>query len=76
MTTGLRRRPSFDKQEEVVQIIGTILPSTNRRPEGLPQVIFPPLKDHPQDVEQIDLSWNDRDKRSRKALLTVRKQRG
>ena len=74
-TTGLRRRPSFDKQREVNEILSKFLPSTNRRLEGLPDMKFPDFTDHPLDVGQYNLSWNERDKRARKTLVMVRKQR-
>jgi hypothetical protein len=74
-TTGLRRRPSFDKQKEVNEILKQFLPTTNRRLEGMPHFSFPPFNEHQVDADQKDVPWKERDKRARKALLMVRKCR-
>ena len=74
-TTGLKRRPSFEKQKEVSSIIGAFLPLTNRRLEGMPSLSFDTFSEHPLDIEQRGLNWNARDKRAKKALVAVRKSR-
>ena len=74
-TTGLKRRPSFEKQKEVSSIIAAFLPLTNRRLEGMPSLSFDTFSEHPLDIEQRGLNWNARDKRAKKALVAVRKSR-
>ena len=75
-TTGLKRRPSYPLQGQVCDILEEFLTRTNRKLEGLPKVDFPEFKIWNEDIQQKNVDWLTREKRSKKALLAVRTSRG
>lgn len=75
-TTGLKRRPSYPLQGQVCDILEEFLTRTNRKLEGLPKVDFPEFKIWNEDIQQKNVDWLTREKRSKKALLAVRTFRG